>query len=311
MVASAVLRAVLLVPVLATAPPAVAPPAPQPNPDASRGDEGLAPDESLGARQPKGRYQSPYRIKLHHPESELLFDAKDHRGSVAEQSATPIAEWTDERRKQELGSWGPRARAFDCPAEIRDKPADWKRERVIAAAARFIGYDYQHHHIPDWEPPKGWPWKSVCSGHDGKGVDCSNFSAFNYNWALGIHMSSGIADQAAERDIPASGARVDAKRIARPAGEPDAWYDSLARDLKPGDLLYIRTADMSHVSHVIMWLGGCGEGPDATPLVMDSHGAGVKDANGVAIPCGIQIRPFAKGSWYHRSFDHAHRLIGD
>jgi hypothetical protein len=280
-------------------------------PDSQRGQSGGAPDESEGARKPDGAYQSPYRLKFTVPESELLFDAKTKRGSVAEQSPVPESEWRSERLKEKLGSWGPHPRQFDCPPEVKAKPAEWKRERVIAAASRFLGYDYQHHHIPDWDPAEGWPWKEVCSGRNGKGVDCSNFSAFNYNWALGVHLSTGIGPQAEQREVPSADGRVAAKVIARPAGEPDAWYDELVRTLKPGDLLYIRTSDMSKVSHVIMWLGSCAEGPDATPLVMDSHGAGVKDANGVAIPCGVHVRPFAKGSWYHRSFDHAHRLIGD
>lgn len=280
-------------------------------PESSRGDEGGAPDESSGARSPEGPYRSPYRLKFTVPESELLFDAKTRRGSVAEQSTLPESDWRSERLKQKLGSWGPRPRQFDCPPEVKGKPAEWKRERVIAAAARFLGYDYQHHHIPDWDPPEGWPWKQVCSGRNGKGVDCSNFSAFNYNWALGIHLDSGIRQQAEELDVPSADGRVAAKLIARPSGDPDAWYDELVGTLRPGDLLYIRTSDMSKVSHVIMWLGSCAEGPDTTPLVIDSHGAGIKDAHGVAIPCGVRIRPFAKGSWYHRSFDHAHRLIAD
>ncbi|MEY2796316.1 MAG: hypothetical protein RIR10_2032 [Planctomycetota bacterium] len=280
-------------------------------PESERGDEGDAPDESAGAKKPEGPYRSPYRLKFSVPESELLFDARTKRGSVAEQSLLPESEWRSERLKHKLGSWGPHPRQFDCPEEVKGKSDDWKRQRVIAAASRFLGYDYQHHHIPDWDPAEGWPWKQVCSGKNGKGVDCSNFSAFNYNWALGIHLSSGIRQQAEQREIPSAGGRVAAKVIARPKGEPDAWYDELARTLKPGDLLYIRTSDMSKVSHVIMWLGSCAEGPDATPLVMDSHGAGIKDANGVAIPCGVHIRPFAKDSWYHRCFDHAHRLVGE
>jgi len=35
----------------------------------------------------------------------------------------------------------------------------------------------------------------------------------------------------------------------------------------------------------------------------------IKDANGHAIPCGVHLRPFRKGSWYHASFDHAHRWV--
>jgi cell wall-associated NlpC family hydrolase len=288
-------------------------------PRSQSGDHRPAPAESERARsqdgasaaRPDDHYRSPYRIRFHHPEAELLFDANSPRGSVAEQSTVPIAEWTDSRSSGKLGSWGPAARKFDSPPEVRAKPAAWRRERVIAAATRFIGYDYQHHHIPDWEPAKDWPWKPVCSGRNGKGLDCSNFSAFNYNWALGIHMSSDISEQARERRLDSATGRIEAQVIARPEGDPDGWYTRLAADLKPGDLLYIRTADMSHVSHVVMWLGDCGEGPDATPLVIDAHGEGARDAAGASIPCGVRIRPFTRGGWYHRSFDHAHRLIVD
>lgn len=288
-------------------------------PRSQSGDHGPPPVDSDGRHPPQGvsavppedHYRSPYRLRFRHPEAELLFDAKGPRGSVAEQSTVPIAEWTDSHSSGKFGSWGPAARKFDCPPDVRDKPAAWRRERVIAAAARFIGYDYQHHHIPDWEPAKGWPWKPVCSGRNGKGLDCSNFSAFNYNWSLGIHMSSDIAEQAKEQRVDSASGPVEAQVIARPGGDPDTWYARLSAELKPGDLLYIRTADMTHVSHVVMWLGDCGEGPDATPLVIDAHGEGVRDAGGAAIPCGVRVRPFTKGGWYHRSFDHAHRLIAD
>jgi len=73
-------------------------------PDAQRGESGGAPDESEGARKPDGAYQSPYRLKFTVPESELLFDAKTKRGSVAEQSPVPESEWRSERLKEKLGS---------------------------------------------------------------------------------------------------------------------------------------------------------------------------------------------------------------
>ena len=48
------------------------------------------------------------------------------------------------------------------------KSVEWKRERLVASGARFLGYEYQHHHIFDWDPPAGWPWNSCCTGHQGK-----------------------------------------------------------------------------------------------------------------------------------------------
>ena len=48
---------------------------------------------------------------------------------------------------------------------------------------------------------------------------------------------------------------------------------------------------------------------DVARLSMIQHVWEIQDANGVAIPCGIHIRPFNKGSWYHKSFSHAHRWV--
>lgn len=58
-----------------------------------------------------------------------------------------------------------------------------------------------------------------------------------------------------------------------------------------------------------MWVGKCGTSPDGTPLIIDFTGSRHKDSNGHLIPCGIHLQPFEKGSWYHESFDHAHRWV--
>ena len=42
-------------------------------------------------------------------------------------------------------------------------------------------------------------------GVNGKGVDCSNFTAFIYNLALGIKMTGDVQDQANQLDIPGPG----------------------------------------------------------------------------------------------------------
>ncbi len=49
--------------------------------------------------------------------------------------------------------------------------------------------------------------------------------------------------------------------------------------------------------------------PDGTPLVLDSTGTGHKDANGVAIPDGVHLRPFTADSWYFKSMSHALRYL--
>jgi cell wall-associated NlpC family hydrolase len=266
-------------------------------------------DEAADTEPYDGPYRSPDKLTFKAPLHELLFDADQPRGSVARQSTVPSGEWYTAKVRREWGSWGVPARAFDCPPRVREKPAEWRRERVVAAAVRFIGYQYQHHHVPDWHPPGDWPWKRCCAGHNGKGIDCSNFSGWNYNWALGIHLNTDVHKQAAARSARASGGEAHAQVIHRPAGDNREWYEALVRELRAGDLLYIRNKSRTKVSHVIMWVGECGSSPDGTPLVIDSTGGRVKDSNGHAIPCGIHLRPFKKGGWYHEAFAHAHRWV--
>lgn len=131
---------------------------------AGEGDpgEGTGIDEAADAKPHNGPYESPYKLTFRVPRRELLFDAGGPRGAAAAESSLPSGEWYGPRARKEFGSWGPPARRFDCPPGVWDKPAEWRRERVVAAAARFIGYEYQHHHIPDWDPPDDWPWKQCC-----------------------------------------------------------------------------------------------------------------------------------------------------
>ena len=266
-------------------------------------------DEAADARPQQGPYRSPYTLRFTVPVHDLLFDQREQRGHPQEQSSVPHREWYSEGVRRKWGSWGVPARQFECPPKVHAQSAEWKRERVVAAAARFIGYAYQHHHVPDWDPPANWPWKRCCAGRNGKGVDCSNFSGWNYNWALGIHLNTDIHKQAARRTARSSHGEIEAHVVRRPEGKPAEWYDRLVAELEPGDLLYIGNTSRTKVTHVIMWVGACAESPDGTPLVIDSTGGRIKDSDGHAIPCGIHLRPFRKGSWYHESFEHAHRWI--
>jgi cell wall-associated NlpC family hydrolase len=281
----------------------------QTEPGEGDGGESEQVDEAADAKPHDGPYKSPYRIHFKVPIQQLLFDVNERRGSPAEQSSLPLHEWYSPGVRREYGSWGAPARMFDCPPAVRDAPVEWKRERVVAAAARFIGYQYQHHHIPDWDPPRDWPWQHCCAGRNGKGVDCSNFSGWNYNWAVGIHLNTDIHKQAERATVRTAQGELHAKVIHRPAGTPSEWYDALVAELRPGDLLYIANKSRSHVTHVIMWVGECASSPDGLPLVIDSTGGRIKDSSGHAIPCGIHLRPFKKGGWYHGSFDHAHRWL--
>jgi len=171
------------------------------------------------------------------------------------QSDAPESTWYT----GEHGSWGPRAASYPAvEAPPGYPPLSWKRERIVAVAKRYIGLAYQHHHIPAWDP-----------AGEGKGLDCSNFTAWVYNYGLGIKFTSLIHDQS-------DGPTAPGRRLA--PGVP----------FLPGDLLFITTLDRTRVSHVVIWLGGWEK-------IIDSHGAGVR------------VRDFA--GWYKDCFSHARRVV--
>ena len=105
----------------------------------------------------------------------------------------------------------PQARRYP-PVEVPAgcDPVKWQRLRVIATAKRYIGLPYRHHHVPDWQPGAG----------AGPGLDCSNFTAWVFNYGLGLKFTGNIHKQS---DGPlAPGRRLSAGEL-----------------LKPGDLLFI------------------------------------------------------------------------
>jgi hypothetical protein len=251
-------------------------------------------------------YRSPYSVRFTHRLAELVEDIEGgERGEHRLESSVPFRDWYSHRVREEYQEWGPPARHFPAPRGLAEKSIVWRRERVIAVALRFQGYGYQHHHIPDWDPPRDWPWKKVGLGHNGKGVDCSNFAAFAYNLALGIKPSGAVRKQAEELTIPGPGEdrHTRAEHVRLPGS-----YEEIVRTLRTGDLLYIRNHE-GEIAHVVLWVGPIGQSPDDLPLVLDSHGEGVKDCNGNQIPFGIHLRPFREKSWYHQSASHALRIL--
>ncbi len=252
-------------------------------------------------------YASPYSIRLPYSIEELIPDIlSGERGDPRNESDLPENDWYDHSK---VGPWGPLPRAYLPPADASGKSAMFKRARIIAVAMRYIGYGYRHHYIPDWNPPAGWHTpKPGGERHDGKGVDCSNFTAFVYNQALGIKFSSDIQKQADmdSASINGSGESITVSVIPRQE-TLEAWK----KILKPGDLIFIRPKSGSGISHVVMWLGEWGISPDGASLVIDSHGEDTRDPNGTLIPNGIYPRPFKDSSWYLSYADHAIRIIGE
>jgi len=137
-----------------------------------------------------------------------------------------LAEHHMNTTKEKIGSWGPHPPKFpkvDIPHGV--DPVAWSRHRVVEVAQRYVGLPYQHHHIPLW-----------VSSKDGQGVDCSNFSSWVYNYALGIHFTSHCGKQADGDEAPG--------RKLQPS-DP----------LEVGDLLFLLKGDKSCISHVVIYMG--------------------------------------------------------
>lgn len=257
-------------------------------------------------RQPaQGGYQSPYQLQLRHSEQELTENFNQPPwNSPSLESDIPHHEWYSPAVHKKYGPWGPAARQYPAAPGLERRSVEWLQDRVIHSAARWIGLPYQHHHIPSWNPPAGWPWKQVAYGKNSPGIDCSNFSSFYYNYGLGVKLDTGIKQQAERTTVRGPGGRgiMQLERIEK------TGYDELIRILQPADLLYIRN-NGGKLAHVIMFLGKAAGSPDGTPLIIDSTGGGHVDCNGNAIPIGVHLRPFGPKTWYYNSFAHAHRIV--
>jgi hypothetical protein len=265
----------------------------------------------LGAGQAahaqESTYRSPYTVEFTLPKPELVGDLeRTERGDPRLEAEIPHEHWYSRRTLERWRGWGPPPRDYPEPTGFEGWSIARKRERVIAVALRFQGYAYQHHHIPDWNPPREWPWKESCAGQNGKGVDCSNLTGFVYNLGFGLRLNTDVHLQSEER-----AARGHGNRLARlhTVELPDAYEERLAR-LRTGDLVFIQNRS-GKISHVVIWVGPIGRSPDGEPLIIDSHGEDVRDSEGHLIPCGVQLRPFRKNSWYNHSASHALRVFAD
>ncbi|TDU80744.1 NlpC/P60 family protein [Prosthecobacter fusiformis] len=263
----------------------------------------------LSAEEPDRKsYQSPYQVKFSFEESDLIGDLlTGPRSDWKDHASVPYGEWYNPRNQVRWGYRGPAARHFDPPPRLASKSPDWSRERIIATGLRFVGYSYQHHHVPDWDPPADWTKDADQTTPAAKGVDCSNFTAFVYNLALGIKPTGDVRKQAEMTDVTGPGPRRTSpvRRIELPKN-----YEEYNRTLLTGDLLYINNTSGA-LSHVVLWVGAIGDSPDGTPLILDSTGSGSLDASKNKIPDGIYLRPFTPRSWYFRQASHALRIIPD
>lgn len=254
-------------------------------------------------------YESPYRVKLTWTDEELIPDLlRGPRADWKSQAEVPYSDWYDRANQRRWGYWGPGMKHYPAPAIASGKSPRWLRERVLAAGLRFVGYGYEHHHIPDWDPPADWPKDPDQTEPSGKGLDCSNFTAFAYNFALGYHPNTGIREQSLMTEVrgPGPGRVTKVQRIEIPKD-----FEDVDRVLRPADLLFIKN-NRGNVSHVVLWVGSLGRVKgEKQLLILDSTGANHRDAVGEKIPDGIQLRPFGPRSWYFNSASHAIRIIPD
>jgi len=271
---------------------------------------------SDGAIYATSSYVSPYSLNFTVPFESLTADFNQApRNDVGFQGqAPPPSEWynLNAYTPQEPAAWGPTQNFYPPPAVPGNNTVAWRRQRVLAVAQSLLDLDYQHHHIPAFDPSgiPGWPWNHVESGIvNTPGLDCSNFSGWNYNYGLGLPLFTGVEQQASNTTTHLGTETCDVVMTSN--GTTPIPYQHVLNTLQTGDLLYIRGNNQSRkITHVITWVGSIGVG-DST-LIIDSHGPAnpvVRDSNGKKIPQGVHLRPFLAGSWYHEKLDHVHRWV--
>ena len=172
-------------------------------------------------------------------EESLLADLAERKELT--QTETPRTSWYT---KEAVKGWGPMPRVYpgveDLIVELPEG-ADvdrWKRDRVIALAKHYIGLPYRHHHIPAWAPEVG----SKLNPNPGPGLDCSNFTAWIYNFGFGISLHGDVEKQSQMQPRPGYSLPHHVRRISTTA------------EFLPGDLLYIFNQEKTAIAHVVLYV---------------------------------------------------------
>ncbi|MBF0318481.1 MAG: hypothetical protein HQL01_01575 [Nitrospirae bacterium] len=239
--------------------------------------------------------------------------------------------------------WGPKAASLpyiSVPPGCDCK--EWKTQQVLSAIDMYVkmGINYCHHHIPGWTPPAEFRISGTCSSKNTtdngtmlwQGVDCSNFTSWYYNIALGVakgskSLNSDIATQACEANDNTSPVKDPNNTSCYIDGAPGVVlnynnqnFDNISSKLQAGDLLYIMGGSGSDkITHVITWTGkkvgtGANEIPESSlaPDAKSYLGTGQKLAGSWVIAdshyAGPGYRPFV--GWYRNSLSHIRRIIG-
>jgi len=257
-------------------------------------------------------------------------------------------------------------------------PTAWQRQRILAAANVLLqaGTPYQHLHLPNFDPAQvtsgtGFPWSAVSTGtalqsswqlangqsgttpnpyfaaygQPTTGIDCTDFTAYVYNLALGIQMHSGTPTQiefgAEPKPTPGGTATATVLDSGGNPIVPQFFYgpnfgmpvingtsslDSLVSQFQTGDMLYMGNPH-DGILHVVMWLGqtGTDSAGNTFPLVISSHdntpaifdtlaldATGFPSDGNVAghlPPPGVHILPFDASNWFYQDFQVAMRVV--
>jgi cell wall-associated NlpC family hydrolase len=160
--------------------------------------------------------------------------------------------------------------------------------RYIYSPDNPLGLQYRHHHIPGWNPPTSTYAGAIEENPDadaspeltawesGQGLDCSNFTAWVYNYGLGIKFSGDVHRQ------------YDGTAGPMGRGVP---HDG---PFEPGDLIFLHpNGNANEASHVVIYID------DAH--IIDSR---VNAQNLM----GVQIRN--RTGWYRNAVLSAWRPIG-
>ena len=235
--------------------------------------------------------------------------------------------------------WGPKP--IQYPTTTVPEGCDsgrWQRNRVLAVIKKIVAMklNYCHHHAPNWVPPKkdrktttdttgGNANAAGQCSEEGlkihgdrdrawKGIDCTHYTSFVYNYAFGCYLVTLTGNQAC-------GPNAAGKIL--PYGHDDQ------KKFLPGDLIFIAkkgSAVPLQVSHGIIWTGykmGSrkefaeehlienmpeSQRPAVVKYIEERKKAG-KDVYVISDSHhdGPNYRPFA--GWYINAFSHARRLI--
>ncbi len=205
-------------------------------------------------------------------EASLTQDIAERENFV--ETDVPKNEWYTQ---ESIKGWGPMPRVYPGVDNIIKKlpkgtdVEQWKRERVVAIAKHYIGLPYRHHHIPGWEPQEG----SKLNPLPGKGLDCSNFTAWVYNFGFGISLHGDVELQSKMLPRPGYTLPYGVKKIEKGEG------------FLPGDLLYIYNQNKTAIAHVVIFID--------EKHIIDSTGT------------HVDIREFS--GWYVERLSHGVRIF--